>query len=1175
MAIESAVPAPSPARESETIVDSAGSFSPGAAVTAGGSPLDPLAALAPGNVLAGRYEIEAVLGEGGMGAVYKAKDLELDRIVALKLIRPELASRADIVLRFKHELILARQITHKNVVRIFDFTLAEGRKFITMQYVEGHDLYSRIVKQGKLPLHEAVSIFRQALLGLQAAHEEGVVHRDLKPHNIMVDATGRACLMDFGIASSVETSGMTRTGVLMGTPDYMSPEQVRGERAEVRSDLFCMGVIFFEMLTGKLPYPATNSIATLIRRTREKAPLARDIDPSIPDYLSEIVARCLEIDINQRYSSAGEILTDLDARQISRAPRADAAGQASAALKPGLPLGSRYRIEGLLGEGGMGTVYKAWDSEVGRMVALKLVRPELAAKASYLEKLKQEILLASRISHRNILRIHDLGQVDDVRFISMAYIDGQDLSQLLRDTGRLPVDRALAFGKQMAQALEAAHAEGVVHRDLKPQNILVNQDDQSFISDFGLATSLQGEASAETLGTPQYMAPEQVENGPIDNRTDIYALGLILYEMVTGSLPFASDTVMQTMFQRVANAPRNPRLLNPDLPDDLVAVILKCLEKEPEKRYQHAGDVFTALQSIRTEPATPPTAPSRWPGILAAGVVALLVLLAALPQTRHAALSLIGRGPKAAANPAQARYVAVIPFRVEGDDPALSLAADGLVESLSARLSQLQDVHLASQTAAARVNPTDPLAQIAQSLGAKLIVQGQVSGSGDKVQIVMSVNEPATGRRLWTKQFSGLRQDILTVQNEIYNQLVAALDIKPSSEDLARGASRLTEDVGAYSLYLEGRNVLRGKRDEKNLTKALDLFKSATDKDPSFTLAYTGLADASLYMYDLTKDGVWTNRALGAANHAQQLNDKLPEVHFALGSVYNATGKTGESIAELKQALDLAPNSDEAYRRMGRAYLNAGRKDDAIKSFQKAIDANPYYWLNHNLLGIAFVQSGNNESALKSFRKVTELDPKRASGWSNIGSIDHNLGKWEESAAMFKKAVDLDPSADNYSNLGAGVFFLGRCDEARTYYQKAVDLNPDQTALGNLAGAYRCLGQQSQAAIYYQEAIDKGLLVLQVNPKDAATLGLLGTDYAKKGDFRRGLDFARRAMGLDPDDAQIVYQNAVVYALKGDKPQALDLLAKAIQKGFSKKEAAIDPDMKNLSSEAGFQKLIE
>jgi len=274
--------------------------------------------LQPGHLLGGRYEILELLGQGGMGAVYKARDREVGREVALKLIRPELVGDPDVLQRFKQELILARQVTHKNVIRIFDLGEAEGAKFISMEYIDGRDLKSIRAERGKFPPEEAAEIIEQVCRALDAAHAEGVIHRDLKPQNIMADNHGRVVVMDFGIAHSRELPGLTQTGVLVGTPEYMSPEQAKGDEIDSRSDLFSLGVIFYEMLTGKSPYEATNSVATLLKRAQEQAVPPVKLDPAIPKFMNDIVVRCLEIDPQRRYASAQEILRDLEARHGPR-----------------------------------------------------------------------------------------------------------------------------------------------------------------------------------------------------------------------------------------------------------------------------------------------------------------------------------------------------------------------------------------------------------------------------------------------------------------------------------------------------------------------------------------------------------------------------------------------------------------------------------------------------------------------------------------------------------------------------------------------------------------------------------------------------------------------------------------------------------------------------------------
>lgn len=273
------------------------------------------ASLQPGAILGGRYEILQALGEGGMGTVYKARDRELDRLVALKVIRPDLARNPAIIQRFKQELILARQVTHRNVVRIFDLGEADGIKFITMEFIEGKDLRSLLLEHKKFSPEEAAEVIRQVCLALDTAHTEGVIHRDLKPQNIMRDAQGRIVVMDFGLARSLESDGMTQTGALIGTMEYMSPEQGLGQELDQRSDLFTLGLIFYELLTGQVPYKADSALASLLKRTQERAAPISQLDNQVPRVLSNIVAKCLERDPKLRYSTAKELLTDLEAWQ--------------------------------------------------------------------------------------------------------------------------------------------------------------------------------------------------------------------------------------------------------------------------------------------------------------------------------------------------------------------------------------------------------------------------------------------------------------------------------------------------------------------------------------------------------------------------------------------------------------------------------------------------------------------------------------------------------------------------------------------------------------------------------------------------------------------------------------------------------------------------------------------
>jgi eukaryotic-like serine/threonine-protein kinase len=876
-------------------------------------------------------------------------------------------------------------------------------------------------------------------------------------------------------------------------------------------------------------------------------------------------------------------------------PSASSSAIAAGTLAPGSEFGPRYRIEALLGRGGMGAVYKAYDKELNRVVALKLVRPELTADASSMQRFKQELLLASKISHKNILRIHDLGDVEGVKFISMAYVEGEDLHHTLEREGRLPLARALNITRQLCAALDAAHTEGVVHRDLKPQNVLIDAEDSAYVSDFGLAKSLEESAAimtrtGEVLGTPRYMSPEQVEGKPADHRSDIYSLGLILYEMVTGDVPFKGDSAFQVMYQRVTQKPKSPKDVNPDLPDYLVRIVLRCLERDVDMRYQQARDVLHDLErevgptpSRSVQISLPVLTRSGWK--LAAGtVLALIAIALAIPSVRHA----IFRPSRATVTGAasippftQGKYVAILPFRVLGDQESLGYIAEGLSESLSAKLFQLKGVHVASSTAAEKAREKDPPEKIASELGANLLVHGtvqgrKVQGEVQEIAVIVNLDDVSGGRRLWSGEVSGLTQDLLTLEDQIGSKLVSALELKPSGAELVRGASHPTENMEAYELYLKGREALRHERSTKDIQTAIGFFDAALKKDQNFALAYTGVADASLSMYTQSKDGFWTQKALEAAKQAQQLNDELPEVHFALGSVYRATGKAGESIIELDRALQLDPKSDEGYRRLGDAYLASGRKDEALKAYRKAVELSPYYWVNYNSLGRACFNVGDNNESLSAFRKITELEPDNAIGYMNIGTVYFRQGKYNECIPYFEKALKLQPQADLYSDLGTAYFFLRRYQEAVPMFEKAVEMNAnDEVNVGNLADAYRWSGHADKAQVTYDKAIALAYRELQVNPRQARALNSLAVYYAKKGDSAQAIQFIRRARAIDPNNVEFIYDEAQVQALANNPAEAIKSLKEAFQKGYSVEEARNDPELKSLEGRPEFEKLLK
>jgi tetratricopeptide (TPR) repeat protein len=376
-----------------------------------------------------------------------------------------------------------------------------------------------------------------------------------------------------------------------------------------------------------------------------------------------------------------------------------------------------------------------------------------------------------------------------------------------------------------------------------------------------------------------------------------------------------------------------------------------------------------------------------------------------------------------------------------------------------------------------------------------------------------------------------------------------------------------TENYSAYELYLKGRNAMRGQLDATNVKAAIGFYEEAVKQDPSFAVAYAGIADADLRMYRLTKENDWAERALSAAQQAQRLNENLPEVHFALGSAYVATGKKTEAISELKKALDLAPNSDEGYRRLGDAFRANGDKDQALAAYNRAIELNPYYWFNYNALGSAYLKFNDNEKALTAFKKVTELEPNNAAGYQNLSIVYFNMGQFEQCIPVLKKSLELDKHPIGYTNLGTVYFYLKRYDEAVPMFEQAVKLDPgSENFAGNLADAYRWAGKTQQANSTYEQAVELGLKGLTVNPRDAARMGRIAQYYAKKGDKVHAADFIRRARAIDPKDATLMYKEAVVNWLAGKQEDALSNVKDALANNYSIQDLRSDPELAKLET---------
>lgn len=811
-------------------------------------------------------------------------------------------------------------------------------------------------------------------------------------------------------------------------------------------------------------------------------------------------------------------------------------------ISPGQQIG-RYKIRSVIGKGGMGEVFLATDTQLERSVALKVLPAECCSDVERVKRFRQEAKSASFLNHPNIITIYEVDETGDQLFIATEYVDGETLREKI-EKNELSVYECVRIAEQIAAALSAAHQAHIIHRDIKPENIMIRQDGYVKILDFGLAKLLEeysetNDAEAETiaqvntkagmvLGTVAYMSPEQARGKGVDQRTDVWSLGVCLYEMLSGRQPFTGETTTDITASILT---KEPEPLNKNLPAELQRIVRKTLQKEADKRYQVAKDLLTDLENVKEElkfqskleRSNPPSRKDPKTQILNAATtdvfhttssaeylvseikqhktglaVSLILLLLTSIGLGYWFLTSRNSSPKG-----QIESIAVMPFVNEGGNAETEYLSDGITESLINSLSQLPKLAVKARSSVFRFKgKTAEPQQIGNELSVQAILNGRIVQRGENITFSLELVDVVNGNQIWGEQYTRKLTDLATLQSEIARDVSNKLQAKLSSTDEKRASKNYTENNEAYQLYLKGRYHWN-KRTPTDLLKSAEYFQQAIEKDPNYALAYAALAEAYILIPNYTNELPQNAypKAREAAAKALQLDESLAEGHNALATIKHSYDWDFDGAdKEFKRAIELNPNYATAHHWYGEFLLDMGRIEEGTAEIRRAQELDPLSLIINSMIGITYMIKGQDDLAIEQYKKTLEMD-------SNFPRAHAFLAKSYENKKLFEEAitahqtysllVQMPPAAVEKEIAEWRESF--RINGEKGYWRKYIEIleqrsaqaGSSSTPLTIIATLYIQIGEKEKAFSLLEEAYQKREVELLQIKKDPAWKSML------------------------------------------------------------------------------------